>query len=47
MPESTLGENTLWSKCLNTERIPDSFPYAESAAKENLGDAGFITRKKC
>lgn len=44
MPASTVGKNTLWSQCLNTERIPDYFPSVESATEENR-DAGFLKER--
>lgn len=37
-------KNILWSQCLNTERIPDSFPSAESAAEENR-EAEFLKER--
>lgn len=40
----TSRKTTLWSQYLNTERIPDSFPSAESAAEENR-DAEFLKER--
>lgn len=37
-------KNILWSQCLNTERIPDSLPSAESAAEENR-EAEFLKER--